>query len=242
MSEYGGLWKHQNNPACTKRVSLQNVKAEHYISNMEEEQRHRHQFFMEIKKAQMLQLIHPTSQIQVITPLPPPKKKKTAYFLTSLFPCLCLVLGACTFKTVILIIKRSLHTLGAMLWKPSSGLFHSPKLAPNPFSQRMPGHSGTGLCCCSDRLLKPAQNKKLIRSTGTQIPGRCSYVTCNLTCGVQSGSFALPWQDVCDCQTYLTFWVQQQGPDNLTSHRNTDNNNGRFYGTWSLARSRAHCI
>ena len=37
MSEYGGLWKHQNNPACTKSVGLQNVKAEHYISNMEEE-------------------------------------------------------------------------------------------------------------------------------------------------------------------------------------------------------------
>ena len=27
MSEFGGLWKHQNNPACTKSVkSLQNVE------------------------------------------------------------------------------------------------------------------------------------------------------------------------------------------------------------------------
>ena len=124
---------------------------------------------MEIKKAQMLQLIHPTSQIQVITHTHH-TLHQTAYFLTSLFPCLCLVLGACTFKTVIPVINCSLHTLGAMLWKHSSGLFHSPKLAPSPFSQRMPGHSGTGPCCCSDRLLKPAQNQKPVRPTGTQIP------------------------------------------------------------------------
>ena len=26
MSEFGGLWKHQNNPACTKSVSVQNVE------------------------------------------------------------------------------------------------------------------------------------------------------------------------------------------------------------------------
>ena len=26
MSEFGGFWKHQNNPACTKSISLQNVK------------------------------------------------------------------------------------------------------------------------------------------------------------------------------------------------------------------------
>jgi len=29
MSEFDGLWKHQNNPACTKSVSsLQNVEAD----------------------------------------------------------------------------------------------------------------------------------------------------------------------------------------------------------------------
>ena len=33
MSEFGGLWKHQNNPACTKKwqaQSLQNVEVRHY--------------------------------------------------------------------------------------------------------------------------------------------------------------------------------------------------------------------
>ena len=33
MSEFGGLWKHQNNPACTKKCqaqSLQNVEVRHY--------------------------------------------------------------------------------------------------------------------------------------------------------------------------------------------------------------------
>ena len=28
MSEFGGLWKHQNNPACTNIVSLHNVEEE----------------------------------------------------------------------------------------------------------------------------------------------------------------------------------------------------------------------
>ena len=37
MSEFGGLWKHQNNPACTKSVkSLQNVEVGHYIGEEEE--------------------------------------------------------------------------------------------------------------------------------------------------------------------------------------------------------------
>ena len=30
MSELGGLWKHQNNPACTESVSLHNVEVGHY--------------------------------------------------------------------------------------------------------------------------------------------------------------------------------------------------------------------
>lgn len=29
MSEFGGLWKHQDNPACTKSVSLQTVEVGH---------------------------------------------------------------------------------------------------------------------------------------------------------------------------------------------------------------------
>ena len=31
MSEFDGLWKHENNPANTKSVSLQNVEVGHYI-------------------------------------------------------------------------------------------------------------------------------------------------------------------------------------------------------------------
>ena len=38
MSESGGLWKHQNNPAGTKSVSsLQNVEVGHYTAEEEEE-------------------------------------------------------------------------------------------------------------------------------------------------------------------------------------------------------------
>ena len=29
MSEFGGLWKRQNNPACTANVSLHNVEVGH---------------------------------------------------------------------------------------------------------------------------------------------------------------------------------------------------------------------
>ena len=38
MWEFGGLWKHHNNPACTKSVSLfQTVEVEHCITEEEEE-------------------------------------------------------------------------------------------------------------------------------------------------------------------------------------------------------------
>ena len=30
MLEFGVLWKHKNNPACTKRASLHNVEVGHY--------------------------------------------------------------------------------------------------------------------------------------------------------------------------------------------------------------------
>ena len=36
MSEFGGLWKHQNKPACTKSVSVQNVKVGHYTKEEED--------------------------------------------------------------------------------------------------------------------------------------------------------------------------------------------------------------
>ena len=36
MSEFGGLQKHPNNPACTQSVSLQNVEVGHYIEKEEE--------------------------------------------------------------------------------------------------------------------------------------------------------------------------------------------------------------
>ena len=36
MSEFGGLWKHQTNPACTKSVSLRNVEVGHYTEEEEE--------------------------------------------------------------------------------------------------------------------------------------------------------------------------------------------------------------
>ena len=37
MSEFGGLWKHQTNPACTKSVSLHHAEAGHYTKEEEEE-------------------------------------------------------------------------------------------------------------------------------------------------------------------------------------------------------------
>ena len=37
MSEFGGLGKHQNNPVCTKSVSLQNVEVGHYTKEEEED-------------------------------------------------------------------------------------------------------------------------------------------------------------------------------------------------------------
>ena len=39
MSEFGGLWKQQNNPACTKtRHSLQYDEAGHYTEEEEEDE------------------------------------------------------------------------------------------------------------------------------------------------------------------------------------------------------------
>ena len=39
MSEFDGLSKHPNNPACTESVkSLQRVEAEHYMEQAEEEE------------------------------------------------------------------------------------------------------------------------------------------------------------------------------------------------------------
>ena len=39
MSEFGGLWQHQNNPACNKSVkSLQSVEAGHYKEEEEKEE------------------------------------------------------------------------------------------------------------------------------------------------------------------------------------------------------------
>ena len=38
MWELGGLWKHRNNPACTKTVSLQSVKVRHYKEEDKEEE------------------------------------------------------------------------------------------------------------------------------------------------------------------------------------------------------------
>ena len=35
MSEFGGLWKQQNNPACTESVSLHNVEVGHYTKGEE---------------------------------------------------------------------------------------------------------------------------------------------------------------------------------------------------------------
>ena len=35
MSEFGGLWKQQNNPACTKSVSLHNAEVGHYTEEEE---------------------------------------------------------------------------------------------------------------------------------------------------------------------------------------------------------------
>ena len=38
MSEFAGLWKHQNNPACSKKCqSLQSVEVGHYAEEAEEE-------------------------------------------------------------------------------------------------------------------------------------------------------------------------------------------------------------
>ena len=38
MSEFGGLWQHQNNPAaCTKRVSLHHVEVGHYTKEEKEQ-------------------------------------------------------------------------------------------------------------------------------------------------------------------------------------------------------------
>ena len=37
MSEFCGLWKHQNNPAYTKSVSVHHVEAGHYTKEEEEE-------------------------------------------------------------------------------------------------------------------------------------------------------------------------------------------------------------
>ena len=36
MSEFGGLWKHQTNPACTESVSLHHVEVGHYTKEEEE--------------------------------------------------------------------------------------------------------------------------------------------------------------------------------------------------------------
>ena len=36
MSVFYGLWKHQNNPACTKSVSLHNVEVGHCLEREEE--------------------------------------------------------------------------------------------------------------------------------------------------------------------------------------------------------------
>ena len=38
MSEFGGLWKQQNNPACTKSVSLHHAEVGHYAKEAEEEE------------------------------------------------------------------------------------------------------------------------------------------------------------------------------------------------------------
>ena len=37
MSEVSGLWKHQNNPACTKSVSLHNAEVGHHTEEEVEE-------------------------------------------------------------------------------------------------------------------------------------------------------------------------------------------------------------
>ena len=38
MSELGGLWKHQNNPACTKKCQcVQSAEVGHYTEEVEEE-------------------------------------------------------------------------------------------------------------------------------------------------------------------------------------------------------------
>ena len=37
MSEFGGFWKHQNNPACTKSVSCHHVEVGQYTKEEEEE-------------------------------------------------------------------------------------------------------------------------------------------------------------------------------------------------------------
>ena len=38
MSMFGGLWKHQNTPACTESVGLQNAEAGHYMEEEEDEE------------------------------------------------------------------------------------------------------------------------------------------------------------------------------------------------------------
>ena len=35
MSEFGGLWKHPDNPACTENVSVLNADVEHYTEKEE---------------------------------------------------------------------------------------------------------------------------------------------------------------------------------------------------------------
>jgi len=37
MSEFDGLWRHQNNPVCTKSVSLQNAEVGHYTKEERKE-------------------------------------------------------------------------------------------------------------------------------------------------------------------------------------------------------------
>ena len=34
MSEFGGLWRNQNNPACSKSVNLKNVEVGHYTKKI----------------------------------------------------------------------------------------------------------------------------------------------------------------------------------------------------------------